>query len=184
MLAQLCSKGTPGYREREKMNEWIFDQYQGCWNYFIPLLHAWLVLRLTLIVLLCNKVAVVREKFWTSEPSGFIGYVIGILYETFQKVLNLINWVVIWLFSLLHVHWQSTIFLLCFLSVILSLQIQIRPKTSKCDLKWNCFLQMLILSFCFCLFYRITSPSLRSHDVESAVWQTHWTSTLFTVQSY
>ncbi|KAM4718327.1 phospholipid phosphatase-related protein type 5 isoform 3-T3 [Anableps anableps] len=31
---------------------------------------------------------------------------------------------------------------------------------------------------------RITSPSLRSHDVESAVWQTHWTSTLFTVQSY
>ncbi|XP_015260080.1 PREDICTED: lipid phosphate phosphatase-related protein type 5-like [Cyprinodon variegatus] len=31
---------------------------------------------------------------------------------------------------------------------------------------------------------RITSASLRSHDVESAVWQTHWTSTLFTVQSY
>ncbi|KAL7373933.1 hypothetical protein ABVT39_017684 [Epinephelus coioides] len=31
--------------------------------------------------------------------------------------------------------------------------------------------------------HRITSPSLRSHDVESAVWQTHWTSTLFTVQS-
>uniref|UniRef100_A0A3B4GWY5 Phospholipid phosphatase-related protein type 5 n=1 Tax=Pundamilia nyererei TaxID=303518 RepID=A0A3B4GWY5_9CICH len=30
---------------------------------------------------------------------------------------------------------------------------------------------------------RITSPSLRSHDVESAVRQTHWTSTLFTVQS-
>ncbi|KAK9528188.1 hypothetical protein VZT92_014676 [Zoarces viviparus] len=30
---------------------------------------------------------------------------------------------------------------------------------------------------------RITSPSLRSHDVESAVWQTHWTSTLCTGQS-
>ncbi|XP_073796020.1 phospholipid phosphatase-related protein type 5 isoform X1 [Danio rerio] len=30
---------------------------------------------------------------------------------------------------------------------------------------------------------RITSPSLRSRDLESAVWQTHWTSTLFTVQT-
>ncbi|XP_029687765.1 phospholipid phosphatase-related protein type 5-like isoform X2 [Takifugu rubripes] len=30
---------------------------------------------------------------------------------------------------------------------------------------------------------RVTSPSLRSHDVESAVWQTHWASTLFTVQA-
>ncbi|XP_034029365.1 phospholipid phosphatase-related protein type 5-like isoform X1 [Thalassophryne amazonica] len=30
---------------------------------------------------------------------------------------------------------------------------------------------------------RITSPSLKSHDVEPAVWQTHWTSTLFTIQS-
>lgn len=44
-------------------------------------------------------------------------------------------------------------------------------------------LNVCILKVLFHLSHRITSPSMKSHDLESAVWQTHWTSTLFTVQS-
>lgn len=64
----------------------------------------------------------------------------------------------------------------------------LRPKVLKpkslLTVMYFCINHFLIFFLCFPSFpFRITSPSLRSHDVESAVWQTHWTSTIFTVQS-